>query len=216
MARLKPRPIAIRLVAAPLAAWLAAHAVFFGPVVSAAEPATAGPAAAELEFFEKQIRPLLAQHCYECHGAKKSQANLRLDLSAGWLRGGDSGPAVVPKAPDESLLVQAIEYDGDSVEMPPTGKLPDETIALLTSWVARGAIAPPDRRLRPRGARRADDVTPVTAPESRSDPAVACHTSGRVVLHQRQPGRLGDDHAIATGALRLVERGVAISELSNS
>lgn len=158
MARLTPRPIAIRLV---LGCW-SALAVLFCALASAAEPesgdaapiestttespaAGTEPAPAELEFFEKQIRPVLAQHCYECHGAKKSQANLRLDVAAGWLRGGDSGPAVVPKSPDESLLVQAIEYDGDSVEMPPTGKLPDETIALLTSWVARGAIAPPDR-----------------------------------------------------------------------
>jgi mono/diheme cytochrome c family protein len=140
MAHFLLRPIAIYL----MLGWWAALAVFCSPRISAAEP-TVEPAAAELEFFEKQIRPLLAQHCYECHGAKKSQANLRLDVAAGWLRGGDSGPAVVPKAPDESLLVQAIEYDGDSVEMPPTGKLPDETIALLTSWVARGAIAPPDR-----------------------------------------------------------------------
>ncbi|MGD9647053.1 MAG: DUF1553 domain-containing protein [Pirellulales bacterium] len=113
------------------------------PVAEA--PLADSPPTSELEFFEKQIRPVLAQHCYECHGPRKSQANLRLDLAAGWLRGGDSGPAVVPHEPDESLLVQAIEYDGENVEMPPTGKLPDETIALLTSWVKRGAPAPADR-----------------------------------------------------------------------
>ncbi|HWB54772.1 MAG TPA: DUF1549 domain-containing protein, partial [Tepidisphaeraceae bacterium] len=101
-------------------------------------------AAADLEFFEKQIRPLLAQHCYECHGEKKSKGGLRLDVAAGWQRGGDSGPAVVAGKPDESLLIAAVRREG--LEMPPTGKLPDNAIRVLEEWVARGAPAPADAR----------------------------------------------------------------------
>jgi hypothetical protein len=94
------------------------------------------------EFFEKKIRPLLVQHCYECHSANKSKGNLRLDLQAGWLQGGDSGPAIVAGRPDESLLISAIRRDG--LEMPPTGKLPDEAIRLFEEWVKRGAPATAD------------------------------------------------------------------------
>lgn len=99
------------------------------------------PAAADLEFFEKRIRPLLVKHCHECHAGKEIEAGLRLDTSGGWLRGGDNGPAIVPGKPDESLLIQAIHYGGD-LEMPPTGKLPDEAIKLFEQWVTRGAPAP--------------------------------------------------------------------------
>jgi hypothetical protein len=101
----------------------------------------AAPAAADLEFFEKRIRPLLIKHCHECHAGEKIEAGLRLDSSVGWLRGGDNGPAIVPGKPDESLLIQAIRYGGD-FEMPPSGKLPGEAIKLFEQWVARGAPAP--------------------------------------------------------------------------
>jgi hypothetical protein len=101
----------------------------------------AEPAVADLEFFEKRIRPLLVKHCHECHGGKDVEAGLRLDSSQGWLRGGDNGPAIVPGKPDESLLIQAIRYGGD-YEMPPNGKLPDEAIKHFEQWVARGAPAP--------------------------------------------------------------------------
>jgi cytochrome c553 len=109
----------------------------------------AGPAATQAdeqrEFFEKRVRPLLAAHCYECHSAQanKLQANLRLDQRAAMLRGGDSGPAVVPGDPEESLLISAVRYD--SFEMPPRGKLTDEQIATLERWVAQGAWWPPER-----------------------------------------------------------------------
>src|SRR5947209_8779245 len=92
-----------------------------------ADPANAGDVAklgaAEKHFFEKQVRPLLIKHCYECHSsqAKVLKGSLRLDSRAGWMKGGDSGPAVVPGAPDESLLIEAIRYE--SLEMPPRGKL---------------------------------------------------------------------------------------------
>src|SRR5688500_15043359 len=59
---------------------------------------------ADLEFFESKIRPVLAEHCIGCHGAKKQKGGLRLDSRAAWAKGGDSGPAVVPGKADRSLL----------------------------------------------------------------------------------------------------------------
>jgi mono/diheme cytochrome c family protein len=99
---------------------------------------------AEEEFFEAKVRPVLAEHCLECHGAEKSKGGLRLDARASMLKGGDGGPAVVPGKPDESTLVEAIRYDGD-VQMPPKGKLKDAEIAALTDWVKRGAHWPSPR-----------------------------------------------------------------------
>ncbi len=99
------------------------------------------PSPSELEFFEKHIRPLFVEHCYECHGGAEVQAGLRLNSSSGWLEGGDSGRAIVPGDPDQSLLVQVIQYGG-RIEMPPGGKLADDKIALVEQWVARGAPAP--------------------------------------------------------------------------
>ena len=58
-----------------------------------------------VEFFEKKIRPVLSEHCYECHGSKKQKAGLRLDTPADVLRGGDTGPLFVSKKASESLLI---------------------------------------------------------------------------------------------------------------
>ena len=81
-----------------------------------------------LQFFERSIRPLLAEHCYECHSArsKKLQAGLRLDSRQAILRGGESGPAIVPGDAAESLLFTAVDYE--SFEMPPQGKLSQREI----------------------------------------------------------------------------------------
>ena len=93
-------------------------------------------------FFEKEIRPLLVEHCYECHslGAAKIKAGLLLDSRKGMLKGGDSGPSIVPMKTDDSLLIQAVRYDG--FEMPPKGKLPAKDIEALSKWVAMGAPWP--------------------------------------------------------------------------
>src|SRR5689334_11899348 len=85
--------------------------------------ADAAPSAADVEYFEKQVRPILAARCHECHGEKQQKASLRLDSRAGVLAGGDSGPAAEPGKPDESLLVDAIRY-GDTFQMPPKSQLP--------------------------------------------------------------------------------------------
>ena len=97
------------------------------------------------KFFEQNVRPLLAENCYSCHGPKKQKGRLRLDSIEAILKGGESGPALVPGKPDESLLVSAINYAGP--EMPPKGKLPREKVAVLTRWVSSGARWPAGDRL---------------------------------------------------------------------
>jgi hypothetical protein len=96
------------------------------------------------EFFEKKVRPLLVANCLECHGAdaKKVKGGLRLTSRAELLKGGDSGPAVVPGEPDKSRLILAVRYKDDDLKMPPQGRLPDSDIAILETWVKGGAVWP--------------------------------------------------------------------------
>ena len=98
-----------------------------------------------LEFFEAKVRPLLVQHCYECHAkdAKTIQGSLVLDSKQGWEMGGDNGPTIEPGNPDESLLIQAVRYE--EMEMPPKGKLSERDIATLEQWVKMGAPDPRDK-----------------------------------------------------------------------
>ena len=95
-----------------------------------------------LEFFERRVRPLLSKHCFACHGAAidQPQGNLRLDKRAGLLKGGNRGPAIIPHRPDESLLIRAVR--GDSIQMPPGGKLKEREVADLVEWVRLGAPWP--------------------------------------------------------------------------
>lgn len=131
-------------------AGLAAMAAPAAPPKPAAKPAPAAPAAPAgdksnatgpaAEFFEKEVRPVLAEQCYSCHGPKVHQANLRLDGLAYILRGGDRGPALVPGTPEKSLIVQAIKHQG--MEMPPGRKLAERQVAALERWVKMGAPWP--------------------------------------------------------------------------
>ncbi len=100
-----------------------------------------GFAIADDDFFEKQIRPLLVEHCQSCHGDKKQEGGLRLTSRASAIKGGDTGAAVTPGKPDESLLIRAVEYLGER-KMPPKQKLADADIAKLKRWVAMGAPWP--------------------------------------------------------------------------
>ncbi len=102
-------------------------------------PAVASPQA--LAFFEKQVRPILAEHCFSCHGAKKQKGGLRLDSRTALLKGGDDGPVVVPGHPEKSTLIRAIHHDGD-LKMPPKGKLPAAAVDALTQWVQMGVPWP--------------------------------------------------------------------------
>src|SRR5262245_36167746 len=93
------------------------------------------------EFFEKRVRPVLAEHCYSCHGPKKQQAGLRLDGGAFVRKGSDGGPVLVPGDPDKSLLIHALRQQGD-LKMPPKGKLNEQVVADLVTWVKMGAPWP--------------------------------------------------------------------------
>ena len=95
-------------------------------------------------FFESKVRPLLVARCYECHSkqAPKLSGGLALDSKAGWVIGGDGGPAIIPGKPDESRLIKAVQWSDDEVHMPPKQKLTDAEVTLLVNWVRRGA---PDR-----------------------------------------------------------------------
>ena len=102
--------------------------------------------APQLEFFEKEVRPLLVQRCYSCHSgqSKKLKGKLRLDSRAAILHGGDTGPAVDLKKPAASLLIDAVNY-GDVYQMPPAGKLPAAEIATLERWVEMGLPWPTEK-----------------------------------------------------------------------
>ncbi|MEN9020633.1 MAG: DUF1549 domain-containing protein, partial [Verrucomicrobiales bacterium] len=104
----------------------------------------AAPSPKEVAFFEKEIRPLLAEHCYQCHSsdAKKLKGGLLLDSAAGWQRGGDTGEAILPGEPDKSPLIHAVRYADRDLQMPPKYKLEDDAIAALEKWVALGAPDP--------------------------------------------------------------------------
>ncbi|MBM3971006.1 MAG: DUF1553 domain-containing protein [Planctomycetes bacterium] len=98
-----------------------------------------------VEFFEKKIRPLLVKHCYECHGPAEASAKLRLDSRAGWEKGGQGGPAIVPGDPSASLLIRAVSHRDPQLKMPPKeagGKLSDAQIDDLTTWIRQGAHDP--------------------------------------------------------------------------
>ena len=108
--------------------------------ISAAEPMPPTPEA--IEHFEKTIRPILAENCYGCHGAKKQQGGLRLDTAAGLAKGIDGVAVVVPGKPEQSRLIASVERKGD-YPMPPDGEqLKKEQVAALIEWVKRGAIFP--------------------------------------------------------------------------
>ncbi len=97
-----------------------------------------------VEFFEKKIRPILVDQCYSCHSAqaKKLKGGLKLDTRDGVLKGGDTGPAIVPGKPDESLLIKAVRYKEEELKMPPKQPLAAGQVADLEAWVKRGAPDP--------------------------------------------------------------------------
>ena len=93
------------------------------------------------ELFEMRIRPLLAKRCYACHSSAP-MGGLEMTGREALLKGGGRGPAISVGKPEESLLIQAVSYKLDSLKMPPAGKLPDDEIETLTTWVKSGAIWP--------------------------------------------------------------------------
>ena len=124
--------------------------------------ANSTPSSEGLELFEKRVQPILVETCYKCHShdADKIKGGLLLDSTEAALTGGDTGPAFVPGHPEESLIVKAIRYTDDDLQMPPKGKkLSDEDIAVITEWVKLGAPrpeAPPPDRLHRRRSTASD------------------------------------------------------------
>ncbi|MFI5456347.1 MAG: PSD1 and planctomycete cytochrome C domain-containing protein [Isosphaerales bacterium] len=114
-------------------------------VMAVAPSSSAGEPAADNDpetFFELKVRPVLAGTCVKCHGADKVSGGLRLDSREAMLKGGESGPAVVPGDPGKSLLIQAVQHEDDSLEMPPGKLLPESIRADLAAWVDAGAKWP--------------------------------------------------------------------------
>ena len=99
------------------------------------------PDVAPEQFFEARVRPVLASRCYSCHTGAQS-GGLRLDSREAALNGGKSGPALVPRKPEESLLIAATTYKHERLKMPPAEKLEEAEISALTDWVRSGAIWP--------------------------------------------------------------------------
>ncbi|HBH54137.1 MAG TPA: hypothetical protein DDY91_19805 [Planctomycetaceae bacterium] len=116
-----------------------AASLFPGVSLGAEEPA---PSDESREFFDSRVLPILKTRCLECHShaAGKSKGGLMLDSRSGWQTGGDSGTAVIPGRPDDSLLIQAVRHT--ELRMPPTGRLPADEVATLERWVLAGAFDP--------------------------------------------------------------------------
>lgn len=114
------------------------HRLHLGWVICAlASPASAG------DFFVSKIEPLLKQRCFECHShEKKIKGGLALDSKSGWVKGGESGPAIVPGKPGASLLIKAVSHAEKDLKMPPKKMLPLAEIELLAEWVRQGAPDP--------------------------------------------------------------------------
>src|SRR5438876_11007659 len=120
------------------------------PALVSSRAAAPEPDHAGVEFFEKKIRPIFVEHCYQCHSkdAEKVKGGLLLDTREGLLKGGDTGPALVAGDPEKSLLIKAVRYTDEDLQMPPRKgggkKLAAKEIADLELWVKMGA---PDPRI---------------------------------------------------------------------
>ena len=136
----------------PIPSAISSVAIFLSALLCAAPSKADEPNAArtisqaEREFFEKHVRPLLANHCYECHSAKEINGGLRLDSRAATLKGGDSGAVITPNKVDSSLLIEAVRYKNRDLQMPPQNRLADAEIRVLEKWIEMGA---PDPREEP-------------------------------------------------------------------
>src|SRR5260370_26419673 len=116
----------------------AAAAVWVALGVLGAGALGAEPSRAQLDFFESRIRPILANNCYKCHSqqAEKVKGGLLLDTRDGLLKGGKTGPGIVPGDPDRSLLTEAVGYTNAALHMPPNGeKLSAAQVTDLVAWV---------------------------------------------------------------------------------
>ena len=144
------------------------------------------------EFFEKKVRPLLIAKCFQCHAGTKAAGGLSTETKAGWSKGGESGPAIVPGNVEESLLLDAINYRG--LEMPPAdkgGKLTNEEISVLTTWIRSGAVDPRKEGMLLGGMSREEadawwSYQPIQDPNTPTEP----NTIDRFINHKLQKNGL--------------------------
>ncbi|WP_437187470.1 PSD1 and planctomycete cytochrome C domain-containing protein [Planctomicrobium sp. SH668] len=163
------------------------HGILFS-IFSLALVHASEPDAAKLALFESEIRPLLIEHCLECHGGKKAESGLRLDSFEALLKGGDSGPVVNPGHADVSLLLKAVRRE-DGLEMPPDRPLADHQIQSIEKWVEAGAVWPEGMRIGSTGGAELRSG-PITDAERAfwsfqpiSDPAVPESTGDHDFVH---------------------------------
>ncbi len=145
-----------------LLTWIASTGQLLSVAKAAGQPVKADSAAknddatdAKETFFREKVLPLLESRCFECHGPdSETKGDLNLSSRAAALAGGESGAAIVPDKPDESLLIQAVRYEG--FEMPPRSRMPDEEIEILSQWITDGAVWPegdaPEPAAKPKAA----------------------------------------------------------------
>lgn len=133
------QPLPVRAPAElPALPWLAAKA----QLVAATEPPVfSEPTGEQLEFFEREIRPLLVENCISCHGPDDQSGQLRVDSIAGLLKGGESGPAIIAHSVDRSLMIKAVRRQ-DELKMPPNAPLSAINVSRLERWVEMGAPWP--------------------------------------------------------------------------
>ncbi len=118
-----------------------------------------GADAKAIAFYEQQVLPLLKQECYRCHGDGKQRGGFSLQTRADVLAGGDFGPGFNIDQPEQSLLLKAVHYEQDRLKMPPSGKLSDEKIAILSRWVKLGIPFPADAQGNAKPRERASGIT---------------------------------------------------------
>jgi mono/diheme cytochrome c family protein len=136
-----PAPLALTVLVAFSLAGQFGRAADASSKEATPEANLAEPSAESAAFFENRIRPVLAEHCYKCHGSEKQKSGLRLDSRAAILKGGESGSAIVPGKARASLMILAVNH-GEELKMPPKEKLSPAQIADLTKWVEMGAPWP--------------------------------------------------------------------------
>jgi hypothetical protein len=171
---------------------------------------TAGVRAdAEVDFFEKKVRPVFVEHCYQCHSAqaKKLKGELRLDTVGGLRKGGETGPLFVPGKPKESLLITMLRHEDGA--MPPTGKLPETIIKDMVGWIERGAALPRETAAGPTPRREAFRISPEdrnhwafqplrrpAIPAAKADTAIDRFLQARLQADRLTPARPADRYTL--------------------
>ena len=164
----------------------------------------------DVDFFEVRIRPVLVQRCYSCHNSKMAapKGDLVLDTKEGLLKGGTSGPVLVPGNPAESRLLKVLNYTDPLVQMPPSGKLPDAVLGDFTQWISRGAVDP--RASAPALASASPQYKGMSLEDGRKWWAlqpVSAHAAPKVTPAQGRPSNKIDNFILA----KLAEKNLQLS-----